>query len=594
MSLAITKTNFEQLIDDRNNGVIALSGKWGTGKSHMWRQVQKDSTNDAIKGALYVSLFGVKDILQLKMKIVQSAVPDTKTGHVAREVVTSAWRQSSKFLKTLHPGFAALDEIALLAVPAILRNRVIVIDDIERKHAALSIDEVMGFIDEFTQVYGSRILLILNSDQLEDKAMWDKLREKVIDHEIALDTTTEEAFGIAIGGEPSHFAAHIQGAVATCKISNIRIIQKIIRSVNRLLGDRSDLDDEVLQRAVPSTVLMCAIHYHGLDDGPSVDFVLGFNSMIYRMEERQRPADAMDDDALKLDKEKRWAELLEALNVNACDEYEHMVAAFLKSGLRIDAEVKAILDRYVAEKDAFGAEKRCRRFYELNTWHPSITDAELLAEATALAQVAHMLDGYTVSSLHDTISDLPEGKPIADAMLAEWLRAFNAVDRAAFRHDSVFDRPLHPDIKAAFVEMERRVHPMPSLVGACLQIAGNSWGDEDRAALRAATPESYEQAIKSLVGQDLKKFMRKNIDLYVRRSGYETDFGDAMEHFGTACRSICNEDESSRLSRLIRLLFNHAKIAWVLDVHDWPRPHGGDGPAPDTAAGAEPAPELAA
>lgn len=569
MSLAITKTNFEQLIDDRNNGVIALSGKWGTGKSHMWRQVQKDSTNDAIKDALYVSLFGVKDILQLKMKIVQSAVPDTKTGHVVREVVTTAWRQSSKFLKTLHPGFAAIDEIALLAVPAILRNRVIVIDDIERKHAALSIDEVMGFIDEFTQVYGSRILLILNSDQLGDKAMWDKLREKVIDHEIALETTSVEAFGIAIGEEPSPYASHIQGAVETCKISNIRIIQKIIRSVNRLLGGRSDLDDEVLQRAVPSTVLMCAIYYRGLEDGPTVDFVLNFNGVLYAMEERQRSPNANDEEVTK---EKRWAELLESLSINVCDEYEHMVVAFLKSGLRIEAEVKAILDRYVAEKDAFGAEKRGRRFHDLNMWHPSITDAELLAEAAAVAQVAHMLDGYTVSSLHETISELPGGAPIADAMLADWLRAFNAVERAEFRHDSIFDRPLHPEIKAAFIATERRVHPTPSLVDACLRIASDSWGGGERAALQEAKPEAYEQAIKSLAGEDLRKFMKKNIDLYVRRAGYETDFGDAMENFAKACRSICHKDESSRLSRLIRLLFIHAKVGSVLDVHDWPRP----------------------
>jgi hypothetical protein len=569
MSLAITKTNFEQLIDDRDNGVIALSGKWGSGKSYMWRQVQKDSTNDAIKDALYVSLFGVKDILQLKLKIVQSAVPDSKTGHVAREVMTSAWRQASKFLKTVHPGFAALDEIALLAVPAILRNRVIVIDDIERKHAALSIEEAMGFIDEFTQVYGSRILLILNSDQLDDKAMWDKLREKVIDHEIALDTTPAEAFGIAIVSEPSPYASHIQGAVETCKISNIRIIQKIIRSVNRLLGGRSDLDDEVLQRAVPSTVLMCAIHYRGLEDGPSVDFVLNFNSMLHAMEERQRPPNATDEEVAK---EKRWAELLESLSINSCDEYEHMVVAFLKSGLRIDAEVKAILDRYVAEKDAFGAEKRSRRFHDLTMWHPLITDAELLAEATAVAQVANMLDGYTVSSLHETISELPGGAPIADAMLVDWLRAFNAMERAEFRHDSIFDRPLHPEIKAAFVAMELRLHPTPSLVDACLQIASDSWGDGERASLRAATPESYEQAIKSLAGENLRKFMRENIDLYARRAEYETDFGDAMENFAKACRAICNEDESSRLSRLIRLLFVHAKVASVLDVHDWPRP----------------------
>lgn len=571
MSLATTKTNFEQLIDDRDNGVIALSGKWGTGKSHMWRGVQKDSTNKAIKNALYVSLFGVKDVLQLKMKIVQSAVPDSKTGHVAREVMTSAWKETSKFLKALHPNFAAIDEIALLAVPAILRKRVIVIDDIERKHAALSIDEVMGFIDEFTQVYGSRILLILNSDQLDDKAMWDKLREKVIDHEIALETTPVEAFGIAIGEQPSPYAPHIQGAVETCKISNIRIIQKIIRSVNRLFGGRSDLDDEVLQRAVPSTVLLCAIHYRGLDDGPSVDFVLNFNGLVHAMEEQQRPPDANGEE---LAREKRWAELLESLSIRVCDDYEHMVVAFLRSGLRIEVEVNAILDRYVAEKEVFGVEKLCRRFHELNMWHPSLTDAELLAEAGAVALVARALDGYTVSGLHQTISELNGGAPIADAMLADWLRAFNAVERVEFQHDSTFDRPLRPEIKAAFIAVERRLHPTPSLVDACLRIASDSWGGGERAALQEATPESYENAIKSLAEEDLRKFMRENLDLYVRRSRYETDFGNAMENFAMACRSICHEDESSRLSRLIRLLFAHSKVGSVLDVHDWPRPMG--------------------
>lgn len=569
MSLAITKANFEQLIDDRDNGVIALSGKWGTGKSHMWKQVQKDSTNDAIKKALYVSLFGIKDILQLKLRIVQSAIPDSKTGHVAREIVTGAVRQAIKFAKSFNPAFSALDEIALLAVPAILRNRVVVLDDIERKHKDLNIEEVMGFIDEFTQVYGSRILLILNSDKLEDKDMWDKLREKVIDHEIALETTPSEAFGIAVGEEASPYASHIQGAVETCKISNIRIIQKIIRSVNRLFDGRTDLDDEVLQRAVPSTVLMCSIHYRGLEDGPTLDFVLNFNGVVHRMEERQHQANDNDEDAAK---EKRWAELLDSLGIISCDEYEHMVVAFLKSGLRIDAEVKAILDRYVAEKDAYGAEKLCRRFHELNMWHPSITNAELLAEATAVAQVAHMLDGYTVSSLYETICELPDGAPIADAMLADWLRAFNAVERTKFRFDSTFDRPLRPEIKAAYIATERRVHPTPSLVEACLQIANDSWGSGERAALQAATPESYEQAIKSLSGEDLRKFMRENLELYVRRSGYETDFGYAMENFAKACRSICHEDDSSRLSRLIRLLFTHSKVGSMLDVHDWPRP----------------------
>lgn len=565
MSLAVTKNNFEQLIDDRNNGVIALSGKWGSGKSHMWDQVQKDSTNDAVKNALYVSLFGVKDILQLKLKIVQSAVPDSKTGHVAREAMTAAWRQASKFLKSAHPGFAALDEIALLAVPAILRNRVIVIDDIERKHAALSIDEVMGFIDEFTQVYGSRVLLILNSDQLGDKAIWDKLREKVIDHEIALETTPAEAFDIAIQAEPCLYASLIKGAVETCKISNIRIIQKIIRSVNRLLGRRPDLDEIILRRVVPSTVLMCAIHYKGLDDGPSFEFVLNFNSLLRAMDQRERPADPADEQAAK---EKKWTELIESLGIKAADDYERMVVAFLKSGLRVDSDVETILNRYSAEKDALDAQHVCGHFYELFHWHPSLSDADLLREAALVAQSAHMLDGHTVTGLHATLCELQGGAEIADSIIADWVRSFNATTRDTFRREPDIGRPLHPQIEAAFIATERRLHPAPSLVEACSTIASDSWGAEEETALRESTPGSYERAIKSLEGADLKDFMRENVKLYVRREGYGSVFGEAMENFASACRAICAENASWRLTRLIRLLFANANISSALDVGD--------------------------
>jgi len=35
MSLQATKNHLIQLLDDQDNKVIALSGKWGTGKSHL-------------------------------------------------------------------------------------------------------------------------------------------------------------------------------------------------------------------------------------------------------------------------------------------------------------------------------------------------------------------------------------------------------------------------------------------------------------------------------------------------------------------------------------------------------------------------------
>lgn len=59
MTLSTTRGHLVDLLDDPGNKVIALSGKWGTGKSHLWRAVKADSKDERVKAALYVSLFGL-------------------------------------------------------------------------------------------------------------------------------------------------------------------------------------------------------------------------------------------------------------------------------------------------------------------------------------------------------------------------------------------------------------------------------------------------------------------------------------------------------------------------------------------------------
>ncbi|MBV8633192.1 MAG: NTPase KAP [Burkholderiaceae bacterium] len=572
MSLAQTKVDFEQLIDDRNNGVVALSGTWGTGKSHLWRQVQEESINDAIKKALYVSLFGVKDILQLKLRVVQSAIPDSKTGHVVREVVTSAVRQAIKFAKGFNSAFSALDEIALLAVPAILRNRLIVLDDIERKHKDLNIEEVMGFIDEFTQMYGARVVLILNDDQLEDKDMWDKLREKVIDHELSLETTPEEACDIALKNVPSPHGALIHEAIKTCKVNNIRIIQKMIRVVGRLLSVRTELDEDVLRRVVPSTALLAAIHYKGLQEGPDFDYVLKFNSMAYQMRQvgkKKALGEETDEDRA----EAKWNQLMGDLGINSADEYEELVVDFLKSGLVDTAKTRTILDRYVAEKETFAVQARSREFFDKSLWHPECSDDDLLADANALATPARLLGAYDVTALHAGMSEIPGGQAVADRMVADWLAHFRQNAPTEFKHSNFFKQQLHPDIEAEFMALHARLNPTPSLFDACIQLIDNSgWGEGQAEAMRAATPASFEEEIVSRSGVDLRRFMLKNMDLYVHRETYQKHFGESAWNFVAACRSICHANANPRRSRMIQLVFSESKMASILDIYDCPQP----------------------
>lgn len=563
MSLSTTKAHLIQILSDPDNKVVALSGKWGTGKSHLWREVKADSNDDKVKAALYVSLFGLASMDQVKLKIVQSAIPSADEHPSWWDNAKKGWGAASKLLESFHKGFSALNEIALLAVPSILKDRVIVLDDIERKHDKLSVDEVMGFIDEFTQQHGARIILILNSDQLADRKLWDTLREKVIDQEVRLDTSPAEAFEIALGLVSSPYADRVKKTVETCGITNIRIITKVIRAMNRILGKREDLSDDVLTRVIPSTVLLAAIHYKGIEDGPDFDFVLKVGSPD-GWGDWGKKAEELDEAGKRRAK---WRLQLQELGIIGCDEYEQLVVDFLKSGLFDVAEVAKIIERYASEAEAMRTLNLAQQLHDHVIWHHRMTEPELVAEAQALAEKAHLLDAYNVTSLHNLISGLSGGAPIADAMVDNWIAAFRTRQVEAFDFDNFFQRSIHPRIKAEFDAAKAAVHAKTTVFEACEWVARNSgWGHKQETVMKSTTIQDFEATIKSLNTENLRLFMCRFLDMCVHRANYRQHFGKATDHFIEACRNIHADPNSGRLGGLIKLLFKDAKLEAELNA----------------------------
>lgn len=78
MSLARTKEQLKKLLSCTENSVIALSGKWGTGKTYLWKEIQSQSDDINVQNALYVSLFGLSSIEQVKRKLIESSIPAPK------------------------------------------------------------------------------------------------------------------------------------------------------------------------------------------------------------------------------------------------------------------------------------------------------------------------------------------------------------------------------------------------------------------------------------------------------------------------------------------------------------------------------------
>jgi len=567
MSIETTKANLIRLIEAEDNKVIALTGKWGTGKTFLWDGVKANIKASSAKNPLYVSLFGIKNVEQLKLRLVQNALPyvddETAGKKKALSVLTYGRSIASKF----QSWFSVLEDAAQITVPWFLEKRFIVIDDIERKNEKLSIDEVMGFINEYTNVYKARFLLILNSNQLGDEAMWTKLREKVIDHEIALVTTPEEAANIALGNVVTAHAPMIQSALKICGITNIRIAQKIIRAVNQLLDGRTDLTDDVKQRVIPSTVLLGGIYYKGIENGPDVNFVLKFNSTMYYMEKHQREKEHIAETEQDSD-EAQWVVMLNELGIDGCDEYEVLVLDFLKDGLLDVAKTDAIFQRYVSERDLFLASTRYKDFSEKTLWNPELSNEDLFAEAEDMMATVHLLNAYEVTALHYVVSQLPDGQEVADRLIQQWLTKYREGPPHGFDVDRILQREIHPDIETEFEANRNQLQPLPSMFEVCQNIGKNSgWGRLEELAMQASTPEQYETEIRNLGGRELKILMLKNVELYVQRAAYP-QFVPAIENFAAACRSIYQRNDNPRRTDLIKKVFKHSGIESVLEVEE--------------------------
>jgi hypothetical protein len=567
MSLLETKERLIRLLAQDDNSVIALSGKWGTGKTHLWNEVRCASNDEKVKKALYVSLFGLSSVDQIKRKLIESAIPGVESHGGVFDGLKSLFSAGVTAASQHYKAMAALKDLnVLLMAPVVLRDKLIVIDDIERKHSKLGIDEVLGFIDDYSKQSGVRFILVLNDDQLSsdgDQAkLWAIFREKVIDEEIRLLTSAEEAFSIAIKLTPSKYAQALERATVACGLSNIRIICKLIKAANQLLAGR-DLEKAIESRVVPSIVLFSAIHYRGLQDGPDFQFALNVANPDWMHLGRDKNAQPTEQEK----KEDSWRLLMQELGIQGCDEFEKLLVEFLESGLLHLDRVESIINSYVAQTQSMQARQAAQAFLNRAFWDHRISEAQLLVEASQFPAVAGLLDPYTVTRLFETLAQMQAGQDLGKAVIDAWVAAFNAGDRHGIEDDNPFQNRIHTDIQSAFDAERAHVQASATVIDACMHIIENSgWGALQEVAMKRATVADFEAAIRGLDIDKLRRFMRRMIEMRLARATYDGHFGTASQHFIEACRSIANDQKSPRLAALIRNLFASTALAAELNA----------------------------
>ena len=218
--------NIIRNIDKQSYKCILVDGAWGIGKSYMVKKALEDMKDRTC----FISLFGMDDCQKIYHEaLFQFAFRTSRGGKIASGVQNFAKAAGNFCAEVSNVSNAlaqAISERELFAMTSekFKKNRIIVIDDLERRKSGLDLEELFGVIEDLKQLNYIKIILIANSKEIcnEDKEVFDKYREKIIDRSFDITEHSESIkwFDFGIDG------LFIEDFLSQHRVRNLRTLKK--------------------------------------------------------------------------------------------------------------------------------------------------------------------------------------------------------------------------------------------------------------------------------------------------------------------------------------------------------------------------------
>jgi hypothetical protein len=505
-------------INSREAGAFVLQGKWGLGKTYFWRQriIKQFLADPKIpkdrKHYSYVSMFGIESLADLKAAIFQAA------NEFDSEFLASGWRFVNPRwwwwkIKQILPH--ALDNAAIPYVREglaktynaltffAIRDRLICLDDIERRGSNLRLLDVLGLVSQLAEQRACRVVLILNTGALEqtDQETWNKHKEKVFLGEMTYSPSIAECIDLGLedaADEP--WAALAKECLLQLNVSNIRIVHRAKKSVRMALAsvEGRPLREETVDRIVRVLIMLEFAQSGRAEGAPPVELVLRtgpFDYALFRMQDENRT-----------EEEKAWLELISNYDVFFGDDLDLALANMVRVGFPDQAEIRAAIQRF---------EDQAKSNADKEAWH----HAWHLYHDTFAENTEELLDTFErvwppVSSIEhaNNLQSLVRlfrslGQPeVASRFIREWVgqRGGDRMEELGQDHFHMFgpitDAELVDAMNAAYA-IERR---LPDLTAAIKSMASDNGMHRDSiAAIAAAQPEEIIQVLDANPGRYL-------------------------------------------------------------------------------------------
>lgn len=259
---------------------VFIDGEWGIGKTYPFKKNDGDSIFDQI---IYISVFGLSNSKDLYEKFYDKLFILSEDNIKKIEDATNGIDKHFKNIKNILmkiPVIAKIfnnnsnkneDEmlsnvkllgILNLATSAIrnyviknvdISNKIIVIDDLERKSNKLDINEIEGFVDYVIRERGAKVILIGNTKNLENGGEENKeiikIKDKICDRFYTIDEVDNKSV-ISVLDIDETYDNNILNFIGINNIINMRSMYKAKRyfETTKQLLTKESYDDEFVKK----------------------------------------------------------------------------------------------------------------------------------------------------------------------------------------------------------------------------------------------------------------------------------------------------------------------------------------------------------
>ncbi|EKO3502755.1 hypothetical protein LIA67_000300 [Vibrio fluvialis] len=261
------------LTDRSFASIVLLSGPWGSGKTYFARhKLIPDLNKIPDMKTHYISLFGLSNLDDFRDRVLActslGASSAMSAGAYIKNIVGASTAVAGDSGTTLG-AMNALTKPIKHKLLSKVKNRILVVDDLERASSEQLISEVLGeclnFAENNTNVW---VVVIVNKDQINNT----DLLEKTFLDQVHINPTTTDVINFVSEAYPNllndEVQRHFTLVVEQLKLTNLRVVQRILQryaKIKSLIGSQENVDYQAANAVlIDSVARICHAHYeHG-------------------------------------------------------------------------------------------------------------------------------------------------------------------------------------------------------------------------------------------------------------------------------------------------------------------------------------------